>query len=216
MDQPAIVPDNRAITAWLALLAPFAVDQARAAAGWAELTAAYRAPERHYHNLTHLAAVLGWVAALCEDDAAWPALTLAAWFHDAVYDPRAADNEEQSAAWAQRALSELGLPANLVSRVARLILATKTHDVPPGDPAAVILLDADLAILGAEPGAYARYAAAIHREYAWVPEAAYRAGRRAVLARFLARPYIYHTERMRAEREGLAKRNLQAEIDQLV
>ena len=76
-------------------------------------------------------------------------------------------------------------------------------------------LDADLAILGASPERYARYAADIRKEYAWVPEPEYRAGRAAVLNRFLALPRIYHAEPLFAEGEERARVNLRAERDLL-
>src|SRR5690242_20725665 len=94
------------------------------------------------------------------------AVRLAAWYHDAVYDSHATDNEERSADMARSALSRLRVPGDRVESVARLILATKTHQTD-GDPDAAVLLDADLAILGSEPEQYDRYAKAIRREYAW-------------------------------------------------
>ena len=77
------------------------------------------------------------------------------------------------------------------------------------------LLDADLAILGAASDEYDRYAAAIRREYAWVDENAYRAGRSQVLQGFLHRPCIFHTADWAARAENPARCNLQREIDAL-
>jgi predicted metal-dependent HD superfamily phosphohydrolase len=74
------------------------------------------------------------------------------------------------------------------------------------------LLDAEMAILGAPPEQYKDYACAIRLEYAWVSDADYRVGRRAVLERFPARPRIFRTETLFAEREAAARRNLAAEI----
>jgi predicted metal-dependent HD superfamily phosphohydrolase len=198
--------------AWIALLHPFTLDGAAAESAFTTLTAAYAEPHRAYHTLAHIAAVLATLDTLRDGADDWPALELAAWFHDVVYDPRRADNEAQSAAVARRTLTGLGVPAALIDHVAALIRQTQAHEPDPGDPDAPLLLDADLAILGAAPAAYAAYAAAIRREYAWVPDADYRRGRAAILRHFLARPRLYHTAALFAAREAPARRNLAAEL----
>lgn len=177
---------------------------------FASLARAYAEPHRHYHNLAHVAHILD---VLKELPALEPCLLeLAAWFHDVVYDPRANDNEERSAAVAREALRELNLPADQGERVGQLILLTKGHAPPADDADAQLLLDADLAILGASPEAYDRYAEAIRREYAWVPEPAYRAGRSAVLRHFLDRPALYGTDELRRRWEAQARQNLRREL----
>ena len=76
-----------------------------------------------------------------------PAVELAAWLHDVIYDSRASNNEEQSAAYASIFVPNWELAAS--ERVAALILSTKTHDAN-GDRDAEVLLDADLAVLGSD------------------------------------------------------------------
>jgi len=189
---------------WRALLADLGRDDPEAVGD--DLLRRWDEPHRHYHTSAHLGAMLALVAD------AGPAVRLAVWFHDAVYDPRSDRNEEDSAALAREALGRLGLAADLVAEVSRLVLLTKSHATTPGDDAGRLLLDADLAVLGTPPDEYDAYAAAIRREYAWVEEAAYRAGRAAVLERFLQREWIFQTERFRAGREGPARDNLAREI----
>jgi predicted metal-dependent HD superfamily phosphohydrolase len=75
-----------------------------------------------------------------------------------------------------------------------------------------VLIDADLAILGASELVYRTYAEQIRQEYAWVPEPDYRMGRRQVLERFLARPKVFH---FLAHLEEAARRNIAAEIARL-
>jgi predicted metal-dependent HD superfamily phosphohydrolase len=179
-----------------------------------QLLAAYSEPARHYHNLQHIAdmlAILRRYGPAREPEL----LELAVWFHDAVYDSRAKDNEERSAALATEALHRLGMATERIARVADLIRMTREHRAEPGDADAPLCLDADLAILGTSPEEYNEYARAIRKEYAWVSEADYRAGRRAVLERFLARPRIYGTPGVIADREAVARRNLAAEIADL-
>ena len=117
------------------------------------------------------------------------AVKLAAWLHDVIYDSRASDNEDRSAEYAERLCEELSVPEG--GLVASLIRKTKTH-VAEDDADAKVLIDADLAILGASETVYKDYADKIRQEYGWVPESEYRAGRRRVLESFLTRPKIYH------------------------
>ena len=76
-------------------------------------------------------------------------------------------------------------------------------------------MEADLGILGVPPPAFEAYDAAIRREYSWVPEERYRQGRLAVLAGFLGREAIFHTERCREAYERQARENLARKIDEL-
>jgi predicted metal-dependent HD superfamily phosphohydrolase len=179
---------------------------------FADLVRRYAEPGRSYHTLDHIAAVLDTIEWLTGKPA--PALLLAGWFHDVVYDSRASDNEERSADHARRTLASLGVNAAVQDEAARLILLTKSHTAAAAadDESGQILLDADLAILGAEPAVYDAYAAAIRREYAWVSEADYRAGRRPILEKFLSRPRIYFTPLMVARAETSARANLAREI----
>lgn len=179
---------------------------------FADLQARYSASERHYHTLDHILAVLERVRELGGTETEAPALLLAAWFHDVIYDSRASDNEERSAAHARAVLQPLGVTEAILGEMERLILLTKTHTPARQDRAGQVLIDADLAILGAAEPDYDAYAQAIRREYAWVEEAAYRRGRSAVLERFLQRPRIYSTDEMFARLESAARRNLQREI----
>lgn len=173
-----------------------------------DLLTRHSEPQRVYHNLSHIATLFDKLEAHLPQ----PSLELAIWFHDSVYDPTRPDNEEQSAALARARLSQMGLSDPLVSEAQALILATKTHQA--FDPASALLLDADLAILGAKARVYEAYSRAIRTEYAWLPGEAYRQGRVAVLTRFLERPQIYQTEGFKALEEP-ARENLARELEQL-
>lgn len=123
------------------------------------------------------------------------------------------DNEERSAAVAQRHLLELKLPAETISLTTNLILATKQHQAD--SPDSQILLDADLAILGVATTDYVNYAQAIRQEYSWVPEPQYSTERAGVLRHFLQRPRIYYTAAMFETYEASARANLNHEIQTL-
>jgi predicted metal-dependent HD superfamily phosphohydrolase len=200
---------------WHTLVAAAALDQGKGLPLFEDLAEAYSSPDRHYHTLEHLRAVLDALTRLGATEQAAPALFLAAWFHDAVYDSRASDNEEQSARLAEATLRRLGATEAIVEETSRLILLTRTHVTAEDDIAGQQLLDADLAILGERPEVYADYARAIRQEYAWVAEGAYRAGRGKVLQAFLQRQTIFRTPLFRQEREEQARTNLQSELVQL-
>ena len=187
---------------WHAFVEAWNIDPAEADATYREIAERHAEPGRFYHTLEHIEAVLATVDRLAEHARDPNAVRLAAWLHDVVYDSRAADNEERSADFAHELCERLAIPLGV--EVAHLILTTKTHD-PGDDPDAMVLLDADLAVLGADDAGYRRYADDIRREYAWVPEAEYRAGRRRVLERFLAKPAIF---RLLQPLEAAARRNL--------
>ncbi|OWK38326.1 hypothetical protein [Fimbriiglobus ruber] len=201
---------------WARLLESFGVTPADAYPVFDRLVAAHSERHRHYHTLEHLWEMFRVVPRLAEAGADTRAVQLAVWFHDAVYDPRAKDNEARSAALVADWLSPLAVPVPVIARVTDLVLATAhTTAEPPADPDALVLLDADLAVLGASEARYQRYAADIRKEYAFVPDDAYRAGRAKVLEHFLDRPRLYHHPLMIAEGEEAARRNLSHELAEL-
>ena len=175
----------------------------------------YDASPRPYHSWRHIRAVLGALHRWLGPELP-PALEFAALWHDAVYDPKASDNEERSAELCAEHLGEMGADEATLARAVELILATKKHVPPDDSPDALALLDADLWILGATPRVYDRYARLIRREYAHVPDDAYRAGRSAVLERFLTRERLYFRETSEARwREVRARENLRCELARL-
>ena len=230
---------------WLELARKFGIDDASAESVWFDLVAAYGADGRFYHNLTHvqhalhIAVQLQEVAQLEKANAEAQsrrekreknlprnlrkfaksvdiiAVQLAIWFHDVVYDPRRSDNEAQSAAYAERVLRLLGVPDEMLAKVSNLILATKGHEAPTPNANVFVILDADLAILSAPPDQYDAYAHAIRQEYSFVPDEAYRAGRTAVLQKFLARAPFYFTEWMREWGDTAVYQNLSRELAEL-
>ena len=193
--------------AWTAL----AGDSPTSRTEWAAVVGAWSEPHRRYHDLAHLAAVLGIVDQLADAAADPTAVRLAAWYHDVAYDPRRSDNEEVSAARARIGL--LGLVDDAtVAEVERLVLLTAGHDPAPGDANGAVLCDADLAVLASPPEAYAAYASAVREEYAHLSDEAFTAGRTAVLERLLALPALYRLPATAARWTDRARANLAAEL----
>lgn len=196
-------------TAWLRDVSPEAIAIARDA---------HETPGRHYHGWDHASAC---IELLRESDVehARPVF-LALVFHDAVYVPGAADNEARSAALASETLAaHARMPEAELDSIARMILATREHQALgerlSRDERA--MLDLDLSILGAAPDVYARYAAAIEREYvpAVTTPAGFRIGRREFLGRLLARSRIYLTDAGEARWGEAARANVAREIASL-
>ena len=198
-----------------------AARQAGATAGDDDLLAAgdyllgrWSEPQRHYHTVAHLSAVLGVI-----DEHAGLAphperVRLAAWMHDAVYDPRALGdaNERDSAEFAEGLLTTLGVPADGAAEVARLVGLTAGHATGDDDPDGELLCDADLAVLAGDEEHYAAYTAAIRREYAHVSDDDFAAGRAQVLKALLELPAIYRLGPRRAAWEERARANLEREM----
>ncbi|HTO06862.1 MAG TPA: N-methyl-D-aspartate receptor NMDAR2C subunit [Myxococcota bacterium] len=177
----------------------------------ARLEACYREPHRAYHTLQHLDECF---ARLAEAQSLAPHLAevrIALWFHDAVYETRASDNEEASARWARESLEAARAPAEAAARVAELVLATR-HAALPAGPDAQLLVDVDLSILGADEPRFDEYERQVRREYDWVAEDAFRAGRARVLESFLARPAIYATPWFAGRLEQRARANLRRSL----
>ncbi len=189
---------------------------ARATGAGRALLARYAEPHRRYHDQRHLAevlAALGELAGRAGKAATVPLpVVCAAWLHDAVYDPRAHDNERRSAEVAVAVLTALGVGGDVVAETARLVLLTATHRPGPGDDNAALLCDADLAILAADPARYREYVTDVRQEYAHLADDVFRAGRAAVLRALLEPSRLYATPAGRQRWEARARRNVTAEL----
>lgn len=183
-----------------------------------ELAVAWSEPHRHYHDARHLGECLAlwsrWQA-----QAEHPGeVAIALWFHDAVYDPKASGNELRSAAWAARSILKAGLASETAQRVHDLIMATRHDawtDAQQQGREVQLLLDIDLAILGAPGERFERYDKDVRKEYAWVPGFRYRSLRAQVLQGFLNRPQLYHGAAARELLEAQARINLAAALSRL-
>jgi predicted metal-dependent HD superfamily phosphohydrolase len=179
-----------------------------------EVCLRYGEAHRAYHTLQHLEECFAHFDRARHLPAHPAEVEVALWFHDAIYDPRAVDSEEQSAAWARQSLTGVGASAAQAERVSGLVLATK-HASSQGSADHAVLLDTDLSILGAPRPRFVEYEVQVRREYSWVPEEAFRTARGAILARFLARPRIYATDYFAALLESQARSNLQYSLERL-
>jgi predicted metal-dependent HD superfamily phosphohydrolase len=215
---------------WLYLMDSLGVPQEQWQPFWLDLEKRYREKHRYYHRLRHIGHFLEVLHQLCAPQSPSQAQQLAAFFHDAIYDPRRHDNEERSAQLALKFLIAVGLEKRFAGAVDCLIMATVDHDVEkaihktqkltgakPTRAAISQFLDSDLAILGATQHAYDTYCSNIAREYAHVPKAKFAAGRAAFLRTFLAghRQRLFHSSLGYKLYEGPARANLKRELGRL-
>jgi predicted metal-dependent HD superfamily phosphohydrolase len=178
------------------------------------LEAHYQERARKYHSVRHINECLGILDRAQHPEASNPLVEYALWFHDAVYNTFSKKNEARSADAAVRVLERSGRPKADCDLVQALILAT-CHDVRPSEPPLQLLVDIDLAILGASADRYAEFELQIRAEYWWVPTGMYRRQRAAILQSFVMRPSIYATHEFRAQFERQARNNIAWGLEQL-
>jgi predicted metal-dependent HD superfamily phosphohydrolase len=178
-----------------------------------KLAERYQEKHRKYHTLTHIFEMLAlfggreWPISLDETHA----VLWAIWYHDAIYDPQKAGNEEESALLAEREMVALNVDGRTIDNVMRLVRSTAAHE--PTQPDEQVLSDLDLAILGAEHERYKEYVRQVREEYSFVPDEIWASekGRPHIVRSFLDREEIYF---YLTEREQMARNNLSWELMQ--
>jgi predicted metal-dependent HD superfamily phosphohydrolase len=181
---------------------------------YAKLAERYSEPHRAYHTLAHLEhcfAEYDEVRRLCENRFA---VQLALWYHDAVYDPRANDNEKRSEELALLEIYEAGQDKSLGSQVRRHIHSTGHFELYL-EYDSFLVVDIDLAILGQPEERFDEYERQVRAEYKWVSEEMFRKGRSNILQNFLNRPHVYRTPHFQHKYEQQARKNLTRSIHQL-
>lgn len=202
-------------TRWFDLCSNLSGDDETKSTVFNSLATLYSEPQRAYHNLKHIRSLIEWSENYRENIIDFQTVSFAIWFHDAIYDARGSDNEEQSANLAVAKLKFLKVSVAQIANVRQMILATKAHDFIGLNLDGKLFLDLDLSILGAKSGIYQAYSRAIRREYGFVPEPFYRSGRQKILQNFLAREFIYSTAVCREKFELSARENIEREIIEL-
>ncbi len=179
-----------------------------------ELLDRYSENHRRYHTLQHLEECFTYLAqtrSLAEHP---HEVALALWFHDAIYDVRRQDNEQKSAEWVKAAALRSGLASSVAERVYDLVMVTRHQALPEGTDAK-LLVDIDLAILGAAAPRFDEYEFQVREEYAGVPRFLFRRKRRKILEEFIARPRIFNTDHFFNSHEAIARLNLERSLEKL-
>lgn len=165
----------------------------------------YAEYHRTYHGLVHLCECF---QSLRDNDCdRFHEIALAILFHDAIYDVRRTDNEQQSAELAKQELSSIGMHPVVINRIEKMILLTK-HDREPDSQDEMLMLDVDLAIFGSGTQRLIEYNRQIRVEYKHVPNQIYFNKRREVLQNFLNKDRIYHTQEFYYQFEKAARADI--------
>lgn len=183
---------------------------------WQEIEQAYTEAGRFYHDLSHIEQLYKDLQPLDADN--WPALLFAIVYHDVVFDVEQHmvlhNDEERSAAFAERHLQHLNYSPKGIADCRQLILATKHHGVS-ADRDTNLFTDADLSILGKSWPVYDMYRKQVRQEFSVYPDPIFAAGRKKVLLTFLNMEPLFKTQHFHALYEKKAKENLQRELNLL-
>lgn len=190
---------------WHVLMAAFGLPENDAT--YETLIEAYSEKHRHYHSLAHIEACFRHLEAVRESLDNPHEVKLALWFHDVIYKPFSATNEEDSADMARDFLEGQGVAADIVERIYELIILTKDQSKPTSNDGQY-MLDIDLSILGQTPPVYDQFEKDVRKEYRLVPGFMFRKKRKEILQKFLSSERLYFTDHFYERLEAQAKDNL--------
>jgi len=199
---------------WLGLTAKYTEDKSIQADFWSEIEQAYSQPNRHYHNLEHLAYMMQKVDEYDAQIQQIDCVKFAVFYHDFIYSATSKNNEDRSAETAGEKCQKLGLSEQQIAKCQTHILATKSHAFNK-DMDTNYLIDIDLGIIGESIEMYEAYAKKIRQEYIIFPDFLYKPGRKKVLEHFLHMDSIYKTTEFQKAFESQARKNLRWELDNL-
>ena len=177
---------------------------------WRRVETKYTEPNRYYHTLVHIDAMLTLATNHEVQDRV--AVDLATIFHDIIYDAVAGGggrNERESAQMFVEFAAETTMTSERVNKVVQWIERTWSHDGAGLDSDGQLFMDFDMSILGAESEAYARYASQVRREYGHVNWLYWRVGRSQFLSASTSKRVFCTSEF--AALEGKARENARAE-----
>lgn len=140
----------------------------------------YKEHHRFYHTTDHIVYLLEKLEQ--KQLLADKALFLVAVFHDAVYNPQSATNEEDSAAYFTKEAANALLTDAEKKEVVQLILDTKTHQASSNR--SQLFIELDLGIFNEPLDKLIAYEHQVFREFQFVDYTIYKENRIALLQRF--------------------------------
>ncbi|SEN93091.1 Predicted metal-dependent phosphohydrolase, HD superfamily [Flavobacterium sp. CF108] len=179
---------------------------------WQDLEKTYSTKSRHYHNLTHISAMIESFETYRDKLQNPNEILFSIFYHDFVYLASKKDNELKSAEYALAILPEnISINRQLVFDA---ICATQQHqhnDIEDIN----WLIDFDLKILAKDWEDYKIYCEQIRKEYRIYPDFLYKSGRAKALKHFLENEFIFQTDEFQNLYEEKARINIEKEISLL-
>ncbi|WP_460471802.1 HD domain-containing protein [Emticicia fontis] len=196
---------------FIALLHEYTSDNQVVNTYWSEIEKAYMSKDRHYHTLAHLENMLKELIEVRNEINDWNTVLFSLYYHDIVYNVLKNNNEELSAAIAQKRMESIQIPGLIIENCYQHIIATQKHILSENRDTNYFL-DADLSILGKDWVSYQEYTQRVRKEYSIYPDLVYKPGRKKVLNHFLDMQRIFKTDYFYNKYESKAKQNLSREI----
>lgn len=187
----------------------------------------YDEHHRAYHTRQHIEEVFGLFDELANmyglDERDITIAALSIFYHDAIYltdtPDNIADNEINSANLAvnhmihRLGISEMGIQYS----VNQIIEATKNHEIDPmQNPVGALVIDSDMAILGADAHRYEDYKKQIRQEFSIFPDVVFYGARRdTFLIPTVQKTRLFLTDEMEDRYGDTARDNMMQEIGEL-
>ena len=175
-----------------------------------QIEASYAEPHRYYHTGKHIDHCLNQfdLARHEMDDA--DAIEMALWFHDIEYNPKARDNEYQSAERFKQIVHGV-MDLALEQQIYRLIMVTMHTDAPT-DIDEQYVVDIDLSSFGLPWEEFINDSENVHKEFSHLPVEEFVRRNRRFLQSLLDRPEIFFTEFYRNRYERIARDNISKQL----
>ena len=173
-----------------------------------ELAALYGEPHRRYHTAEHIEYCLRQFDLAADRMDERDSVEMALWFHDAIYDIPAKENELRSAElFAARARGRGS--ERFRSNVHRLVMATTHLDPPPATVDESFIVDIDLSSFGRPWEEFLDDSRAVRAELPHLSDTEFYPRQRRFLESLAARPVFCFTEFFRDRHEARARRNIE-------
>jgi len=179
---------------------------------WSEIVINYSKDNRYYHTLQHLQDLYDQLVLVKDKIENWNVVLFTLYYHDIIYKSTRKDNEEKSAKFASKRMTEIGMKEDNIKLCFDQIIATKSHKYNLNKDTNYFT-DADLSILGREPDSYKTYCQNIRNEYSIYPKFLYNRGRKKVINHFLSMNRIFKTQTFYNKFERQARLNLNEELN---
>lgn len=174
---------------------------------WSYLMTRFSEPHRHYHGRNHLRHCLRELDQAADQIGDADMVEMALWFHDAIYDAGADDNEERSAQWFE-SVAEQALNPKFIREVREAILDT-VHRALPEAGNARFVVDIDLSSFGLPWGEFMADSHALRKEQMHLSDQDFYRRKCVFLKSLIDRSTIYATPYFRNLYEVAARTNIE-------